>query len=436
MRTKILILGAGFGGLAAALEFEKVLASRTDLEVTLIDRENHFLFTPMLHEVAAGELEPTSIVIPIRKALKRVKFYSCDATRIDLEKRQAVVCHGYHYHGHDLSYDHLLIGMGSTTSFFGLPGVESQALTMKSLADAVRLRNRMISNLEEAESECSTVDKESLLSFVVAGGGFAGVETMAGMRDFIHAALPHFPSLSWKQVRLVLVHPGKTILPELGEGLGTYAQEKLSARGVEIRSESRVAAFEGADVCLTDGTHIRTHTLVWTAGTTTHPLLASLPLPKERGRLLVDDTFSVPDHQGIWAIGDCAAIPNLDSGGFHPPTAQHASREGVRAARNILATIDGTKTEPFRFKTLGLLASLGHRAGVAQVMGFKFSGLIAWLLWRGIYWMKMPRWEKKLRILGQWLFNEFFTQDFVQYRLGDGRTEHPQVELLIKNACD
>lgn len=257
MSTKVLILGAGFGGLAAALEFDKAMKSRPDLEVTLIDRENHFLFTPMLHEVAAGELEPTSIVIPIRKALKRVKFYSCDATRIDLEKRQAVVCHGYHYHGHDLRYDHLLVGMGSIiTSFFGLPGVESQALTMKSLADAVRLRNRMISNLEEAESECSTVDKQPLLTFVVAGGGFAGVETMAGMRDFIHAALPHFPSLSWRQIRLVLVHPGKTILTELGVELGTYAQEKLAARGVEIRSESRVAAFEGADVCLTDGTCI------------------------------------------------------------------------------------------------------------------------------------------------------------------------------------
>ncbi|MEO5713690.1 MAG: NAD(P)/FAD-dependent oxidoreductase [Luteolibacter sp.] len=436
MSKKILILGAGFGGLAAALEFEKVLKSRSDIEVTLIDRENHFLFTPMLHEVAAGELEPTSIVNPIRKMLKRVKFYSCDATRIDLGKQQALVCHGYHYHGHDMSYDHLLLALGSITSFFGLPGVESQALTMKSLADAVRLRNRMISNLEEAESECSTVDKEPLLTFVVAGGGFAGVETMAGMRDFIHAALPHFPSLSWKQIRLVLVHPGKTILPELGVELGTYAQQKLSDRGVEIRSESRVAAFEGADVCLTDGTRIRSHTLVWTAGTTAHPLLAELPLPKERGRVLVDETFSVPGHPGIWAIGDCAAIPNPDSGGFHPPTAQHATRQGVRAARNILATIDGKKAQPFRFKTLGLLASLGHRAGVAQVMGFRFSGLFAWLLWRGIYWMKLPRMEKKLRILFQWVFNEFFSQDFVQYRLGDGRAEQPQVAPPIKVACD
>ncbi|MEO5916405.1 MAG: NAD(P)/FAD-dependent oxidoreductase [Luteolibacter sp.] len=436
MSTKVLILGAGFGGLAAAIEFDKAMASRPDLEVTLIDKENHFLFTPMLHEVAAGELEPTSIVNPIRKMLKRVKFYSCDATRIDLEKRQAVVCHGYHYHGHDLSYDHLLLGLGSITSFFGLPGVESQALTMKSLADAVRLRNRMISNLEEAESECSTVDKEPLLTFVVAGGGFAGVETMAGMRDFIHAALPHFPSLSWKQIRLVLVHPGKTILPELGEELGTYAQQKLSERGVEIRSESRVAGFEGGDICLTDGTRIRSHTLVWTAGTTAHPLLGDLPLPKERGRVLVDETFAIAGCPGIWAIGDCAAVPNPDTGGFHPPTAQHASRQGVRAARNILATIDGQKTEPFRFKTLGLLASLGHRAGVAQVMGFKFSGLFAWLMWRGIYWMKLPRMEKKLRILFQWVFNEFFAQDFVQYRLGDGRAEQPQVDPPIKVACE
>ena len=436
MSKKIIILGAGFGGLAAALEFDKILKSRTDLEVTLIDRENHFLFTPMLHEVAAGELEPTSIVSPIRKMLKRVKFYSCDATRIDLVKRQVVVCHGYHYHGHDLAYDHLLLGLGSTTSFFGLPGVESQALTMKSLADAVRLRNRMISNLEEAESECSTVDKEPLLTFVVAGGGFAGVETMAGMRDFIHAALPHFPSLSWDQIRLVLVHPGKTILPELGVELGTYAQQKLSARGVEIRSESKVTAFEKGEICLTDDTRIRSHTLVWTAGTTAHPLLGDLPLPKERGRVLVDETFAVAGHPSIWALGDCAAIPNPEAGGFHPPTAQHASRQGVRAAGNILASIDGQKPSPFRFKTLGLLASLGHRAGVAQVMGFKFSGIFAWLLWRGIYWMKLPRVEKKLRVLFQWVFNEFFSQDFVQYRLGDGRTDQPEIEPPIKVKCD
>ena len=253
---RIVILGGGFGGLYAALELERTLAREPGVEVTLVNRENFFLFTPMLHEVAASDLDLTHIVNPIRKLLRRVQVFNGTVEEIDLPGRRVVVSHGGEHHHHVLEYDHLLLALGSVTNFAGVPGLEERALTMKSLADAVDLRNRLIENLEIADFECCAKVRRPLLTVVVAGGGFAGVETIAAVNDFLREAIEFYPNLSRETLRMVLVHSGPVILPELGEELGAYAEKKLAARGVEIRLETRVTAVSGDSVELSGGARI------------------------------------------------------------------------------------------------------------------------------------------------------------------------------------
>src|SRR5499427_8502732 len=411
-KTRVLIVGGGFGGLYAALEFEK--QRYADIEVTLISEENFFLFTPMLHEVAASDLDLTHIVNPIRKMLRNVRFFEGEVRSIDITKRQVVVAHGFDQHIHTLEYDHVVFALGCVTNFYSIPNLAETAITMKSLGDAIALRNRLIEHLEEADTECAANDREPLLTFVVAGGGFAGVETIGSINDFLKEALPYYPNLESEMIRVVLVHPGEFVLPELGEELGRYASRKLVERGVEIRPNTKIKAVTKNGVELTDGTDITARTLVWTAGTSPHPLLEKLPLPKERQRLKVNGAMGVEGYPGIWALGDCAMIPN-QHGGYQPPTAQHASREGKMLAHNIVAHSRGEDLKPFRFNTLGLLASIGRRTGVARILGVNFSGFVAWWLWRTIYLLKLPRIEKKVRVGLDWTLDVFFTKDFVQY---------------------
>ena len=393
-RRRILILGGGFAGLSTAMELDKALGAHSVVDVTMVNRENFFLFTPMLHEVAASDLDLTTIVNPARKMLRRVNLFAGGVKRVNLAERKVVVAHGFDHHEHTLEYDYLVLGLGSTTNFYGLPGLEDRALTMKSLSDAMRLRNHLIAHLEEADSECCQV-KNPLLTFVVAGGGFAGVETIAGINDFVRGALRSYPNLREDMIRVVLVHPGKFILPELGEKLGTYTQKQLEKRKVEIRVNTKVAAVTDRSVTLSDGTEIYTNTLVWTAGTSPNPLLANLPCLKERGRLVVNEFLEVCDWPNVWALGDCAAIPNTKGGGFHPPTAQHALRQGKVLARNILTAMSGGEKKPFSFSTIGQLAAIGRRTGVANIFGVNFSGFIAWWMWRTIYLSKLPGSKRK-----------------------------------------
>lgn len=415
-RTKIVILGGGFGGLYTALELEKTLARDSDIEITLVNHENFFLFTPMLHEIAASDLDVTHIVNPIRKLLKRVRFFNGDVESIDLAQKRVRVFHGEDEHHHELEYDHLVLALGAITNFFKLPGLEERALTMKSLGDAIALRNRMIELLEEADFECASGQRHNLLTFVVAGGGFAGVESVSAMNDFLREASEFYPHLEEEQIRVVLVHPGAVILPELGEKLGAYAQKKLAQRKVEIRVNTRVAGVTQEGVTLSDGTMIPADTIVWTAGTSPHPLLETLPCKKERGRIVVDSTMAVPNFLNVWALGDCAVIPDPKTGMPYPPTAQHAIREGRVLAQNLKATIRGGKLKPFVFKTIGLLASIGRRTGVAQILGRNFSGFFAWWMWRTIYLGKLPRFEKKVRVAVDWTLDLLFSKDLVQFQ--------------------
>ena len=427
-KPRVVILGGGFGGMYAAMEFEQALAQGADLDVTLVNRDNFFLFTPMLHEVAASDLDITNIVSPIRKLLRRVAFFHGDIESIDLPNKRVGLSHGHEQHCHSLPYDHLVLALGSTTNFLNIPGLADRALTMKSLDDAICLRNRLIANLEEADFECAAPLRAPLLNFVVAGGGFAGVETIAAMNDFLREAVRFFPHLRDDMLRIVLVNSGKVILPELGEKLGAYAQRKLIENKVEIHSNCKVTAVTDRDVILSDGTTVTTNTLVWTAGTSPHSLLDTLPFTKVRGRVLVNEYLEVPEWPGVWAFGDCAVVPDRNTGDSHPPTAQHALREGKVAARNILATIRGGQKKPFLYSTLGLLAPIGKRTGVANILGVNFSGFIAWWLWRTIYLLKLPRFEKKVLVALDWTLDVLFSKDLVHFRTARPRTLPPAEE--------
>lgn len=414
MKTKIVIAGGGFGGFYAAKHFDKTLARRDDIEVTLISRENFILFTPMLHEIAAGDLSPSDIVNPLRRILRYVKFIEADVREIDLNARKIRCIHGIGDADLELEYDHLLLALGSETNFFDNQDAREWAVTMKNVMDAALLRNRMVALLEEAALEKDETVRRELLTFVTAGGGFAGAETTGAVNDFLRDTARFYPRLREDMIRVVVVHPGSYLLPELGEELGRYAERKLIERKVEVIKGARVASYDGSVVRLNDGRSIPATTLIWTAGVKPSPVIASLPVAKEKSRVRVNENLAVPGATGLWAVGDCAAVPDSESGQFYPPTAQHGLREGVVAAKNIERAILGQPLKPFRFKTLGLLAAIGHHTGVAMVFGMKFSGFIAWWLWRSVYLLKLPRLAKKLQVVIAWTLDLFFGRDITQ----------------------
>jgi NADH dehydrogenase len=412
--TRIVIAGGGFAGLYAAMHFDKRLARRADVEVTLISRENFILFTPLLHEVAAGDLYPGDIVNPLRRILRHVKFIDADVQAIDLNARRIRCIASVADRELEFEFDHLLLTLGSETNFFNMDGVRDWSVTMKTLSDAALLRNRMVALLEEASLQTDEAARRQLLTFVTAGGGFSGTETTGAVNDFVRETMRYYPQLREESIRVVVVHPGNFILPELGEELGRYAEHKLRERKVEVIKGPRVANYDGVVVTLSDGTSIPAATLIWTAGVKPSPVIAQLPCEKERGRLLVSEYLAVTGVPGLWAAGDCAAVPILDTENFHPPTAQHGLREGVTVAKNIEAIILDRSLKPFRFKMLGQLASIGHHTGVAMVFGIKFSGFIAWWFWRSVYLMKLPGLAKKLRVMASWTLDLFFGQQIEQ----------------------
>jgi NADH:ubiquinone reductase (H+-translocating) len=412
--TRIVIAGGGFAGLYAAMHFDKRLARRADVEVTLISRENFILFTPMLHEVAAGDLYPGDIVNPLRRILRHVMFVEADVQSVDLQKHLVHCTGGIAERELEFEFDHLLLALGSETNFFNMDGVRDWSVTMKNLADTSLLRNRMVALLEEAVFQTDDEARRELLTFVTAGGGFSGTETTGAVNDFVRETVRYYPQLREELIRVVVVHPGNFLLPELGEELGRYAERKLRQRKVEVIKGARVASYDGLVVTLSDGTSIPARTLIWTAGVKPSPVIASLPCEKERGRLLVSEYLAVTGVPGLWAAGDCAAVPILNTENFHPPTAQHGLREGVTVAKNIEAMILDRSLKPFRFKMLGQLASIGHHSGVAMVFGIKFSGFIAWCFWRSVYLMKLPRLAKKLRVIASWTLDIFFGQEIEQ----------------------
>src|SRR5258706_1441603 len=413
-KIKIVILGGGFGGVYTALRLDNTLARRADIEVILVSRDNFLLFTPMLHEVASGDLNPTDIVNPIRRMLKRVQFVQADVRSIDPAAKRLHCTRDLRSVPLDIENDHLILALGSETNFFGLPGVAENAVTLKTLGDAALLRARVLGILEMASFEPDAAIRKRMLTFVVAGGGFAGVETIGAINDLVHDALGYYPQLAHQEVRVVLIHPGEFVLPELGEKLGRYAQQKLVDRGVELHPRTKVTSYVDSLVAVSSGETVAAATLIWTAGVTPNAVIEQLACKKDRGRLVVDEFLAVRGIAGFWAIGDCAAVPDAHIGGSQPPTAQHALRQARHAAKNIEAVLAGDEKKPFRFSTIGQLASIGHRHGVANILGMNFSGFVAWFLWRGVYLLKLPRLAKKTRVALSWLLEMIFSKDLEQ----------------------
>jgi len=412
-KTRIVIAGGGFAGLYAAKHFDGMLARRTDIEVTLISRENFIVFTPMLHEVAAGDLSPSDIVNPLRRILRRVKVVQAEIKAIELTKKIVCCLGGLRDMELEFEFDHLLLALGAETNFFDTPGVRDWAVTMKNLADAALLRNRMVALLEDASLCKDEASRRELLTFATAGGGFSGAETTGAINDFLRETARFYPAIKQEMIRTVLVHAGEHLLPELGEELGRYAEHKLRRRGVEVINGARVVSYDGSVVELSNGTAIPAATVIWTAGAKPSPVIEGLPCEKQRGRLLVDERLAVAGVPGLWAVGDCAAVPD-GAGGFYAPTAQHGMREAVAAAENIARAVVGEPLKPFHYKTIGMLASIGHHSGVAMIFGLKFSGFIAWWMWRSVYLAKLPRLAKKLRVMMDWTLDLFFGRDIEQ----------------------
>jgi NADH:ubiquinone reductase (H+-translocating) len=412
---RIVILGGGFAGVEVARYLDRTVAKRSDVEVTLVSSDNFTIFTPMLHEVAAGDLEPAHICNPLRRLFRRVTILTGDVEAIDLSTRRVTISYGAGQFRTELPYEHLVLGLGSETNYLAIPGVADGAMGIKTLGDAVILRAAVIAMLEFASVESDPERRKRILTFVIAGGGFAGVETTGAINDLVRESLPHYGRIDPREVRVVLIHGGRVILPELGEELGLYAQVQLRKRHVEIKLGARVAAYSDGTVHCSDGETIPASTLVWAAGVAPSPILKSLPVELAKGRIIVTDTLEVPLHPGVWAAGDCAAINDPINSLPYPPTAQHALREGKIVGKNIQARLNGEKSTPFRYKAPGQLASIGRRSGVARIFGLKFSGVIGWILWRSVYLMKLPRLEKKLRVALQWTLDVVFERDLGQY---------------------
>ena len=338
-KKRILILGGGFAGAYTARHLEKRLGRHSDVEVILVARENFVLFTPMLHEVAGSDVADTDIVQPLRKMLRRTRIGIAEIQSIDLANKTVRIVHHDLPQPYDLVYDQLVVALGAVTNFYHTPGLEQHALTMKTLGDAIVVRNRVIDALELADNQSNEADRRKSLTMVVAGGGFAGVETAGAVNDLLRAAVKFYPHLNKDMLSVVVVHSGDHILPELGESLGRYALKKLSRRGVEIRLKTRVAGYDGQEVSLDDGTKIPSRMLIWTAGITPSPLVSSLPCATQRGRIVANECLQVPNWPGVWALGDCALVPDpLNPGKFYPPTAQHATRQAAVLARNLVAS--------------------------------------------------------------------------------------------------
>jgi NADH dehydrogenase len=414
-KKRILILGGGFAGAYTALHLEKRLANERDVEIMLVSRENFVLFTPMLHEVAGADVSVTDIVQPLRKMLRRTHVAIADVEAIDLANKQVRIQHSGLARSFDLTYDQLVLALGAVTNFYRTPGLAEHALSMKTLGDAILVRNRVIDALELADNQADETERKTTLTVVIAGAGFAGIETAGAVNDFLREAMKFYPNLKENMPRVVVADPGDHILPELGVSLGRYAQERLARRGVEVRLKIKVAGYDGKEVALDDGTKIATRMLIWTAGTTPPPLLSTLPCAKQRGRIVANDCLQVSDWSGVWALGDCALVPDaLNPGKFYPPTAQHAIRQAAVLANNIVAAMRGQVPQPFKFKIIGLLATIGRRHGVAEIFGWQFSGYLAWLLWRAIYLSKLPGLQKKVRIALDWTLDLIFSKDLVQ----------------------
>jgi NADH:ubiquinone reductase (H+-translocating) len=432
--TRILILGGGFAGVQVLTKLQHAFENDASIDITLVSSDNFFLFTPMLPEVAVGMIETRHIATPIRALCKKqTKFYEANIESIDLNSKQVVLTHaigsknasptGWQSHRcncHKIKYDYLILALGSETTFFGNTGLANNALTIKSLDDAIIIRNHILSVLEQADLEYENKElQKSLMTFVVVGGGFAGTETAGQLNDFVHDSIKdYYHNIESKDARIILVDAHERILPEVSEDLAELALQKLRESGVEVMLNVRLSGATPESVKLDDDNVISSHTLIWGGGVKPDKLITNLPSCRhdKDGRIIVNHYLEVMGHNRVFALGDCACVTDPNTGKPYPPMAQHGIRQGELVARNLFSLINRRKggdrgdveraffdsKVPIDYKPKMVMAQIGKRNCVGILLRFKVHGFTAWLLWRMYYLAKLPTKEKKLRVLLDW----------------------------------
>jgi NADH dehydrogenase len=412
--TRIVILGGGFGGVYTARHLERLFKHRSDVEIVLVSRDNFLLMTPLLFEVCSGTLDIRHCSFPIRAFLHTTRFVEATVQGIDVERRTVhLVVPG---ESGTLPYDQLVLALGAITNRVMIPGSE-HAFTFKTLADALVLRNHIIERFERADVETDADRKRRLLTFVVIGGGLVGVELFGELTAFIDGIMPFYKHLSRDEARFLLLQAGDRIMPEIDPGLAEYGVRVLRERKeIELRTNARVRAIEPGKVHLPEET-IEAETIVLAAGIIPNPVVADLPIEKDHhGHIVVQGNMRCKSHPEVWAIGDCAMIPNPE-GKPYPSLAQHALREAKVLARNIFNVLNGGEPQALVYHTLGMMGSLGHSRAFAQLLKVRIHGVPAWFVRRTYYLLQMPGWSRQLRIMIDWTFSLLFRPDIVKISL-------------------
>lgn len=445
-RKRIVIVGGGFAGVECARQLESELGDDPGIDLVMINEDNFLLFTPMLPQVVSGMIETRHIVTPIRTICKRTRFFEGRVKGIDPYAKTITVWGGGGAGRLTIHYDFAVVALGSEANFFGMPDVESNAFTMKTLNDAAELRNRVIDMLERAENETDPVLRRHLLNFVVVGAGFAGIETAGELMDLLHDAHRHYRSVGKDDVKVVILEALQEILPGFDKNLAAFAKKRMEGRGIEFRLQSAVKAFDGEEITVRnlaggsdsgggpeeeeengdgdDGDEvIMSKTLIWTAGVTPVNMIKRAMLKTQKGKVIVDDYLEVPGFPGVFAVGDCALFVDPNTGRPVPPTAQLAEAQGKTAAKNLTALIKNREKEKFEFKSRGQMAVIGKRSAIASVFGMNMSGFWAWLIWRSVYLSKISSGEKKIRVLLDWMIDLFFSRDISRLKLARRETE-------------
>jgi NADH dehydrogenase len=447
---KILILGGGFAGVEVLKRLQGKFQTDVRIDIRMVSRDNYFLFTPMLPEVASGTIETRHIVTPIREFCNRSRFYAAEVTKIDLEKKEIAIGYTNAYgispqdelkeqdskiweiketNQEKLNYDYLVLALGSETNFFGLSDILNNAFTIKNLDDAIKLRNHIISLLEQADILQNYKETQrKLLTFVVVGGGFAGVETAGELNDFVRQSIGEFyHNIDINDLRVIMIQSGDKLLPEMNsKRLSEFAIQKLSSRRVEVILNKRATGASQSSIQLNDNTTIDTRTIIWTTGVGMNSLILSLPCEHDErsGRIIVNEYLEVKGHPEVFALGDCAYIMDKDTGIPYPPTAQHAIREADIAAKNIISEVrkdlyENTKKGKegvFAYKTKGIMATVGKRSGVAIIERLELHGFIAWSIWRAYYLLRLPTSHKKIRVMADWTIDLIFKRDITMLK--------------------
>jgi NADH dehydrogenase len=412
---KIVIVGGGFAGVTLAQRLERLLPERT--EIIVLSADNHLVFTPMLPEVVGRTISPLHVVVAGRQLTRRTKWLEARVSRIDREKNEA------HYFRRDgtassMRYTHLVLACGAAANLEEIPGLATRGYALKTVMDAIVMGNDLIANFEAAATESDTEARQRLLTVVVIGGGFSGVEIAGHIADLMRAIRRFYPELQHETPQVVLLQKGRQLLPELHhDALSKFTLKKLRQNGIKVRLDTSAKKVDSAGVQLTSGEQIKTDMIVCTVGTETHPIIKGLGLLLEKGRLKTGPDMCVKDTSNLWSLGDCALVPNAYDGRPSPATAQFAIQQARQLAENLQRATRDEKTKPFTFRPRGMLAAFGHRNAVAVIYGIKLSGFIAWFLWRGIYLCKLPTFSRKLEVALSWACDIPFPPNIVQLSL-------------------